>query len=139
MVSSVRFRTFCAYCCYCYRRKLVTDKLGEVTFVTIGYGNWKKAVEGFNQHALYSLHKESLLKIKLLKVVPIDAQINAKLRIDQENHREMLLVVIESLKYLLRQGLAIRGHEEIEGNLMQLLLLQSEKLLLTLCLQTTPC
>ena len=38
----------------------------------------------------------------------------------------MLLMVIESLKYLLRQGLAIRGHEEIEGNLIQLLLLQAK-------------
>ena len=62
-----------------------------------------------------------------MKVVLIDAQINAKLRINQENRRDMLLVVIESLKYLLRQGLAIRGHEEIEGNLMQLLLLQSKR------------
>ena len=126
VLCTTRFRAFCAYCCYGYRRKLPTDKLGEATFVTIGYDNWKKAVEHLNQHALSSLHKESLLKIELMKVVPIDTQINAKLKIDQQNRRDMLLVVIKSLKYLLRQGLAIRGHEEIEGNLMQLLLLQSK-------------
>ena len=80
----------------------------------------------FNQHALSNLHKESLLKVELTKVVPIGAQINNRVKINQENRREMLLVVIESLKYLLRQGVAIRGHEEIEGNLMQLLLLQSK-------------
>ena len=126
VLCTTRFRAFCAYCHYCYRRKLLTDKLGEATFVTIGYDNWKKAVECLNQHALSSLHKESLLKIELMKVVPMDAQINSKLKIDQENCRDVLLVVIESLKYLLRQGLAIRGHEEIEGNLMQLLLHQSK-------------
>ena len=51
---------------------------------------------------------------------------NVKVKKDQENHREMLLMVTESLKYFLRQGLATRGHEEIEGNLMQLLLLQAK-------------
>ena len=30
------FRVFCSYCHYCYRRGLLTDKLGEAAFVTIG-------------------------------------------------------------------------------------------------------
>ncbi len=38
----------------------------------------------------------------------------------------MLHVQLSSLRFLLRQGLAIRGHEEIEGNLMQLLLVRCE-------------
>lgn len=38
----------------------------------------------------------------------------------------MLLTTLASLRFLLRQGLAIRGHEEEKGNLMQLLLLRSE-------------
>ena len=38
----------------------------------------------------------------------------------------MLLTILTSLRFLLRQGLAIRGHEEREGNLMHLLLLQAE-------------
>ena len=33
--------------------------------------------------------------------------------------------MLTSLKYLVRQGLALRGHSEIEGNLMQLLLLRT--------------
>ena len=35
-------------------------------------------------------------------------------------------MLLSSLKLLLRQGLAVRGHDEIEGNLMQLLLLRCE-------------
>ena len=31
-------------------------------------------------------------------------------------------MLLSSLKFLLRQGLAVTGHDEIEGNLMQLLL-----------------
>ena len=33
---------------------------------------------------------------------------------------------MSSLKYLLKQGLAIRGHDDIEGNLLQLLAFRSE-------------
>ena len=38
----------------------------------------------------------------------------------------MLLKQITFLRYLLKQGLAIRGHDEVEGNLVQLLLLCCE-------------
>lgn len=37
----------------------------------------------------------------------------------------MLLKQLHSLQYLLRQGLPIRGHKENEGNLIQLLQMQS--------------
>ena len=45
---------------------------------------------------------------------------------DQENRRQILFKQLFSLRYLLRQGLAIRGHNETEGNLIQLLKLRSE-------------
>lgn len=38
----------------------------------------------------------------------------------------MLMKQLSSLRYLLRQGLALRGHEDNEGNLMRLLMLRSE-------------
>ena len=124
ILCTTRFKAYCACCRYSYRQSLLPDKLGKAAFVTMGFGNWKKGIQRLNQHAFSNMHKESLLKIELLKIVPIDAQINAKVKKDQEDHGEMLLMVIESLKYLLRQGLAIRGHEEKDGNLMQLLSLQ---------------
>ena len=48
---------------------------------------------------------------------------------EMRHHREMLLKLLNSIRYLSRQGLALRGHREdsesFEGNLYQLLLLQS--------------
>ena len=41
--------------------------------------------------------------------------------VDQKLHREMLLTQLSTLRYLLRQGMAVRGHHEEEGNLAQLL------------------
>ena len=38
----------------------------------------------------------------------------------------MLIKQLSALKYLLRQGLAIRGHDNKEGNLTQLLKLRGE-------------
>ena len=38
----------------------------------------------------------------------------------------MLLVILRAIPYLAGQELALRGHEESEGNLYQLLLMQSE-------------
>ena len=45
---------------------------------------------------------------------------------EQEMRVQMLLKQLSSLKYLLRQGLAIRGHNDKEGNLIQLLKLRGE-------------
>ena len=45
---------------------------------------------------------------------------------EEKQNQEMLLEQLSSLRYLVRQGLAIRGHVENECNLMQLLLLRCE-------------
>ena len=43
-------------------------------------------------------------------------------------HREFLITELSSLQYLMRQGLAVRGHIEEEGNLQQLLKCRSDDL-----------
>lgn len=52
-------------------------------------------------------------------------QLSTQACCDQAERRSMLLKQLHSLRYLLRQGLPIRGHEESEGNLIQLLEMQS--------------
>lgn len=49
-------------------------------------------------------------------------QLASQILSDQQQHREMLMRALPSLKFLMRQGL---GHEE-EGNLYQLLKCQGE-------------
>ena len=53
------------------------------------------------------------------------SQLQSQHKKDQEVRRKMFMVVLSSLKHLLRQGSALRGHNEEDGNLMQLLLLRS--------------
>ena len=122
-----RHKAFCIYCQYCTKKNLLCfSKKGEDAFVSTGFNNWKKAHEKFLKHAQSDLHKEAILKIQLIKQKSVDAVMNSQIVVQQRNHQHMLIKQISSLKYLLRQGLAIRGHEDIDGNLLQLLKLRSK-------------
>ncbi len=46
--------------------------------------------------------------------------------LEKKQNREMLLKVIEVVQYLSRQGIALRGHYEVESNFMQLLQLRGK-------------
>ena len=94
--------------------------------LTIGFDNWKKALEKFLQHSQTELHKESLMKVELMKQDSIATFLNKQALVAQKQHQEQLLKQLTSLKFLLRQGLAIRGHEDTESNLIQLLQLRSD-------------
>ena len=98
----------------------------EEAFVTTGFNNWKKAYQRFQQHIQSDLHKESILKIELLKQDSVSSLLNKQAMAEQEQHRVQLLKQLSSLKFLLRQGLAVRGHEDMEGNLLQLLKLRND-------------
>lgn len=52
--------------------------------------------------------------------------LNKQAMAEQKQHRDQLLRQLSSLRFLLRQGLAVRGHEDLEGNLLQLLMLRSD-------------
>jgi len=55
---------FCAFCRYCFNQNLLTDKLGDATFVTEGFNNWKKATERFDCHQTSGLHREAVRDVE---------------------------------------------------------------------------
>ena len=77
----------------------------EDAFVNSGFNNWKKAHQKFTQHSHSDLHKESLLKVELLKQESVSSLLNKQVMETQTQHRNELLKQLSSLKYLLRQGL----------------------------------
>ena len=107
---------------------LLTEKVasGGDTFLTTGFNNWKKETEYFLQHEKSVIPRESVLKLELMKQPTITVQLSSQAKTEQKENRDVLLKQLSSLRYLARQGLAIRGHSENEGNLMQLLLLRCE-------------
>ena len=64
--------------------------------------------------------------MKVKNAVDVSIMLAEGNRAQQERRRKTLLKQFSSLKFLLRQGLAVRGHIEGEGNLLQLLVLRSE-------------
>ena len=62
--------------------------------------------------------------------VDVGMHLTSQHEAEMRNHRAMFLKLMECVRYLARQGLPLRGHHEdstsFEGNLYQLLLLQSK-------------
>ena len=98
----------------------------EKAFTDEGFSNWKKGTERFKQHENSEGHKDALLVNHQRQQNNVVTQIHVHANEIQAKNQKCFLITLSSLRYLLRQGQAIRGHDEIEGNLRQLLYLRSE-------------
>ena len=115
---------------WCESKALITySRYYKPAFVENGFSNLKKAKEWFCEHESSGIHAEAVMKLKSASS-DVSALLSNQLENQQKNHRVMLTKLLNAIKYLTRQGLPLRGHHEdnesFEGNLYQLLLLQSE-------------
>ena len=110
--------------CYLHHSGSLTKKY-ETAFISDGFNNWKKAKERFERHQASESHKEALVKFQCMQAPTVVEQLSTQASRTQATNRSMLLKELSSLQFLLRQGLAIRGHKKSEGNLVQLLELRS--------------
>lgn len=124
-----RQKAFCFYCRSAMSKGLLAwSKKADGAFITKGFDNWKKAKERFQAHEQSQAHQEACFKCRAIKEPSVAAQLASQLQKDQQQRREMFMVEISSLKYVMRQGLAVRGHQEEEGNLYQLLKCRAESI-----------
>jgi hypothetical protein len=98
----------------------------EDAFITKGLKNWKRALEKFSEHQKSSCHRCAVLQFEQIKTGPVIAQLSQQKASERASARAALIAVFGSIRYLARQGLALRGHEESQGNLMTLLELRSQ-------------
>ena len=125
VLCMTKLKAFCHLCKYCTKNKLL-EHPSDSAFVSLGYDNWKRALERFQRHADCLSHKEAAKKVMQIQRPGIDCLLDGQCLKSQQLHRRMLYTVLSSLRFLVRQGLAIRGHDEMESNLMQLLLLRCD-------------
>ena len=97
----------------------------EPTYTTTGFNNWKKALERFRSHSQCDAHQEAILKCHMIQTAPVTNQLVSAAKKEQNERRGAFVKQLYCLRFLLRQGLALRGHKESEGNLYQLLLMWS--------------
>lgn len=104
-------------------------KCVETCFVSDGYSNWKKAAgtDGrFESHELSRCHlfaKEALFN--RMQRVPVTSKLSQQVADQQDRAREALKMIFSSVAFLARQGLPLRGHDDTEGNFLQLLYLRA--------------
>ena len=120
-------KAFCFYCRFAASRDLLRfSSKSEDAFAARGFDNWKKAKEKFGNHERSQSHGEAVLKYRALQRPRVSAQINQQIAQEQLARRQAFLTQLSSLRYLMRQGMGVRGHKEEEGNLQQLLKCRAE-------------
>ncbi len=100
VLCASRSKAFCGYCCYGKFKGLLTDKNADLAFIDTRFNNWKKALERFEQHNCSIAHREVSMKVELLKQPSVCVQLNTQLQKEQKKRREMFIVMLPSLKYL---------------------------------------
>ncbi|XP_074290104.1 uncharacterized protein LOC141616842 [Silene latifolia] len=124
-----------AICFYCYLFKDDTKCPGGDAFVKHGWNNWDKPLR-LKKHvgSVGSAHNQAREKYTFFinKKTSIVQKIE-KVSIQTKNlYKSRLLYSLQCLRYLLKQGLAFRGHKESEnssnrGNFLELLKWLAEK------------
>ena len=118
---------FCL-CCYLFKSS-IGKQAGGNTFVSEGFSNWKKmslleAHVGNHNSSHYKCYKkcEALMDGKQ-QIEHVFMKKNIK---DRISYRVRLIASVDCIRFLVRQGLAFRGHDESQesnnqGNFIELL------------------
>lgn len=115
-------KVFCKTCKEADAKNLLQfSSKKEDAFISVGFSNWKKALEKFRLHENTFTHKEGVLKLNSITNRSVASQLNEQLDSDMKKGRLALETIFTTVQFLCRQGLAIRGHEDVNSNFFQLL------------------
>lgn len=117
----------CFYCAKAHSMSLLSlCTQNETTFIETGFTKWKHALEVFAGHQKSACHSHAVSQLSQMKAASVISQLSAQKQAEQENARKCLVKVVTSIRYLARQGLAFRGHQEENGNFLQLVQLRAD-------------
>jgi len=120
---------FCHVCMSAeYEKKFLASTKRDKCFISKGFTYWKEGICAFKKHAASACHRESVIAIqKLPKECSDVAEIlSAEHQREKTINRKMFLIILQCLRYLARQGLALRGHNDDDNsNFTQLLHLKA--------------
>ncbi|XP_028407534.1 uncharacterized protein LOC114530150 [Dendronephthya gigantea] len=108
-----------AFCETCTEYRQAHDNSPFIfTESAVGFCNWKKGVERLTDHEQSENHKNAT-KQKRSSQPTLDIQIDSQIKEQQRLRRQGLVAHLNTLKTLLRQGVAIRGHTDEDSNIIQ--------------------
>ena len=115
-------------CCYLFKPNIGEQACGD-SFVSEGFSDWKKK-ERFNIHVggPLSAHNQAWRKCEVLlnQKQHIETILSKQSKHVRSEYRIHLNAFVDCVRFLLRQGIAFRGHDESEnssnqGNFLELL------------------
>ena len=117
-----------AYCLFCYLFKPdIRDQAGGDTFTSVGFKNWKKKTS-LTEHEKSDAHYQAWKKSQdlLNQSQHIEIAIYRQSQYVTNEYRLRLNALIETIRFLSKQGLPFRGHDEYEdsdnrGNFLEVL------------------
>ena len=96
------------------------------SFVCDGFHNWSTAIASFKEHESSRCHKFSRYQeLHAKSSQPVEAALSEQTADEQATARKCLATIITTVQYLARQGLALRGKYNDDGNFKQLLKVRS--------------
>ena len=107
----------------------------DSVFTKCGFNNWRKAIDKFAKHEKSESHCHAVSMVISASKECMD--VGSKLSKEYEEKRAQnckgLLAIISTIRFLARQGLAIRGvhidgHGETNSNFMQLYVIKPPKI-----------
>lgn len=107
----------------------LTSTKADKAFLESGFSNWKDATAGFKSHEKTECHQAAVERVVTLPKVTKDVgeMLSVSHANDKEVNRQCLLNVLSSIRFIARQGLALRGDgDDSESNYIQLLKLRGE-------------
>ena len=98
--------------------------------MTKGFSNWKDGTIAFRNHEKSACHREAVEVSFTLPLATRDIgeQLSQQHAAQKLKNRQALYQILSSIRFLGRQGLAIRGDgNELDGNFQQLLRMKAEE------------
>ena len=126
-VCEVTGKVFCHICQkQDVKKRLNLSTKRDEAFSLKGFNSWAKAHARFRTHESSNAHREACAKLHSETQQPIDAALQGQMTVERTRRGACLIKEIETLIFLLRQNLAIRGKDDSEGNFNQLLALRQK-------------
>ena len=116
---------FCHTCTKVEGEGMLKSSSKDLAFLKKGYTNWKDATESFRRHEKSNCHQEAIQVMLNLFNAPNIGELVSDIHVQNKTlNRKLFLKILQNIKFLARQGIAFRGHDEAESNFTQLIKLR---------------
>ena len=118
----------CVTACKTGKLRLSKGNVKDSAFLFAGFSNWKDATVAFGSHEKSTTHKRAVEGIITLPQTTRDVGelLSSAHAAEKRSNRQCLITIAENIRFLARQGIALRGDgNEGDSNFTQLLRLRA--------------